>query len=244
MLTAHQLCRRLSIDKKRLQEWLDQGLPCELQGRRRMFDPAAVAAWLQQTGKAAPTSAQPAGAIVTTRAEAANLLGVNLRTLATWLTDPTFPGKPGSPGRQDGHFPIAEINAWRALRLGEDARPAGRASEEASAKLRKTLIQCDREQFEFERELRTILDYEATARLIERVIATAQALREQLPDKIDSRLPAKLGPKTRKRIRRAVLEVLAEDAQVLSEMAAGDTDEARDEQDSDDASDNDRRESS
>lgn len=235
-LSNQELRQRLGITQRRLTEWIREGLPFTPAGRKKEFDAAAVAAWLQQTGKARPAAAAAAPTppqVATTRAEASLLLDVNLRTLATWLIDPTFPGKAGSPGRQDGYFPIAEINAWREARFGADRRSGGPSDEVSSAKLRKTLIECDREQYEFERELKTILDYEETARLIARQIATAKALLEQMPDKVDSRLPAKFGPKTRRRVRRAIAEVLDETMQALAEMAAGDTDHASEDPDDD-----------
>lgn len=232
-LTAAELQAELAIDAKQLAAWVREGLPRTGRGKSARFDPAAVAAWLTEQGHAEPSAPagdlpnpQPPAAIATTRAEAALFLGVNLRTLAGWLTDPTFPGKAGSPGRTDGYFPLDQINAWRAARFGLDHRSTAQTDETAAVKLKKALIEIDREQYEFEKELATILDFETIARANERGIATAKAQLEQLADMVDARLPAAAGRKTRKAIRRAVLECVEAVCDTLADAAMGDTDQA------------------
>jgi hypothetical protein len=242
-LSAAELQAELAIDGRQLAAWIRDGLPRTGRGKHARFDPAAVAAWLTERGLAEPAEpsapaeqsnaplpdAPPPAAIATTRAEAALFLGVNLRTLAGWLTDPTFPGKAGSPGRTDGYFPLERINAWRAARFGLDHRSTAQTDETDAVKLKKALIEIDREQYEFEKELATILDFETMARASERGIATAKAQLQQLADMIDARLPAAAGRKTRKAIRRAVLECVEAVCDTLADAAMGDTDEGDEE---------------
>lgn len=226
-LTAKELCARIGIKPRELEQWIREGLPHEGRGRKRRFDAAAVAAWLRQTGRAKPAAAEVPSQVVTTRAEAARILGVSLRTLAEWMTAPTFPGTAGSPGRQDGYFPIAEIRAWRAAAIA----PTGGTPSDAEMLLARRLkvqIDNDRAQVALEKELKTIADAGEVAQFIQRQIATAKALLGEMPDKVESRIPAKLDAKTRQVIRKAIEEVLAETLNALAELAAGDTDEKED----------------
>lgn len=221
MLTAPQLQKKLGITKKRLDRWRKEGLPSELQGRKRLFDPAAVAAWIEQSGKGKRESQDAgeagAGTIATTRSEASQALGVSLRTLAEWLTDPTFPGKPGSPGRQDGYFPLAEITAWRQAKLGGDGRSKSDAGELAELRARKLKLEIDQLQVEYEKLCGTILDAEETAAFLERHIAVVKTVLEQLADKVETRLPASVPAKVRAKVRKAVDDTVTEACNAIAE---------------------------
>jgi len=229
-LTSKELSAKLGIDARQLGRFVKDGLPHTGRGRKRRFEPAAVAAWLQQTGRAqpAPQAALPSQ-IVTTRSEAAHLLRVNLRTLATWLNDPTFPGKAGSPGRQDGYFPISEIRAWRSATRGGDHRSDAAATEQiAAARLRRLVLEAERDHFELERDIGNILDAEETARLMERSIATAQTQLDQIVERALARLPGKTPRRIRRIVRQAIQEGITSACDALAEAIAGDADEAED----------------
>lgn len=233
-LTAKELCEKLGIQTRQLTELVREGLPHAGRGRQRRFDPAEVAAWLKASGRVeAPTPAAPQ--IVTTRAEAAHVLGVNMRTLAGWLTDPSFPGKAGTPGRQDGYFPIEEIRAWRSATHGGDHRSDAAATEQIAAeRLRRLQLEADRDHYELERDLGGILDYEATARLHERNIATAQTQLDQIVERALARLPSKTPRRIRRIVRRAIQEGIDQSLDVLAESIAGDSDPDDDAEDSGD----------
>jgi hypothetical protein len=224
-LTAKELCAKLGIDARQLGRFVKDGLPHTGRGRKRHFDPAAVAAWLQQTGRAQP--APLPSQVATTKAEAAVLCGVSLRVFGDWLTDPTFPGKAGSPGRQDGYFPIAEIRAWRSATRGGDHRSDAAATEQiAAARLRRLVLEAERDHFELERDIGNILDFEATARLQERSIATAQTQLDQIVERALARLPGKTPRRIRRIVRQAIQEGIRSACDALSE--AIDADEAED----------------
>lgn len=219
MLTSTQLRDKLKISQARLTRWLKQGLPSVIEGRQKKFDPAAVATWIREQGKAkqeAAAAPMPSH-IATTREEAARALNVSVRTLADWLKDPTFPGRPGSPGRQDGFFPLAEIAAWKQSRFGGDGRSQADAGELAAKRARKLDLQNDLLQVEVEKSLGSILDAEEMASFLERHIGVAKTILEQLADKVDTRLPAKLDAKTRAVIRAAVDETVTESFNAVSE---------------------------
>lgn len=226
-LTAKELCAKLAIDGKQLAAFVREGLPCKGRGKKRRFDPAAVAAWLQKSGKLQSPAAAVPGQVVTTRAEAARVLGVSLRTLAEWMTSPTFPGTAGHSGRQDGYFPIDEIRAWRSATLGSSGGSPADA-ELLEARRLKLRIDNDRAQIALEKELKSLGDTEAMARFAQRQIATAKALLGEMADKVESRLPAKVERPLRQVIRKAIEEVLAETLNAIAEMALGDQDETDD----------------
>lgn len=229
-MTAAELQAELGITAATLRKWIAGGLPCSKKGRARLFDAAAVEAWLLQTGRAtregsAPSS--PAGVVARTTAEAAKLLGISKRVFADWLTEPGFPGKAGKPGCRDGFFPIAEIEAWRASRFGSDGRSGSSAAddEERSIRRSKLAISRDRDLAEYERDvLGTLVDAEETSRFIAFVISTAKQVLQELPDQILARLPSKLSGRLRKVIRKVVMIVVRETLEHLSQLVAGDQD--------------------
>lgn len=224
MLNKDQLCKKIGITRRRLDRWLREGLPSVKEGRRQTFDPAGVAAWLEAKGKA--ESGKPkADVIATTRNEAARALGVSLRTLAEWLTDPTFPGKPGSPGRQDGYFPLAEIASWRQARFGGDGRGQADGGKLAELRERRLQLEIDERQVTVEKMLGSILDAQDMSSFLERHINVAKTALDQLADKIETRLPSSLDQKIRAKVRKTVEEVVTEAcnaiAETLQEGAAG-----------------------
>jgi hypothetical protein len=194
MLTAGELRKRFGFSADKLDRLIKQGLPVKGKGAKRQFDARKVAAWLKaqpkterrkdgETAKTKPpapqrSSPEQSPAITAaTIAEAAGHLKVAPRTLAGWLTDPSFPGKAGSPGKADGYFPIAEIQRWHLATFGVTARGGGEGDEAAAAAKRlKAQIDCDRAQIELERQLGTLLDATEQERFLRRMIATAKAV--------------------------------------------------------------------
>lgn len=122
-MTAKEVASELNVSVYQVNQWKKAGLPKEKNGR---LDPSTVRAWLISKGLADdPEAAEtprkkfddgPSEVIARTRAEAARALGINTRTLAGYLTDPTFPGEAGDPGLQNGRFPIEKIQAWIDLK--------------------------------------------------------------------------------------------------------------------------------
>jgi hypothetical protein len=228
MLTAQKLRQKLGLSAKRLARLIKQGLPCKGKGSKRTFNPADVATWLRERGLARSTAAAVAEQIVATIPEAALLLEVAPRTLAQWLTDPTFPGKAGTPGRRDGYFPISQIRQWHLATHGATARGSQTDAEAATAKRLKAQIECDRAQVELEKELLTIGDVEQWEALARRVIAAAKGQLDELPDRVAARLPGKLAPEIKQTIRRVIAQSTADALNTLAELVAGDTDETED----------------
>jgi len=156
---------------------------------------------------------QPDGAddeVAKTRADAARLLGVDERTLSKWAADPTFPGKAGTAGQRNGHFPIGAIKRWRAATSGQggetaDADPAQRL------RLRKLAAETARREVDLEVKLGTLIDRDQAEATITSAIATARSLLEELPEQIADAIPAsraKLRRFVARIVRRKVLQVL------------------------------------
>jgi hypothetical protein len=186
---------------------------------------------LPPTGETTPAS--PAEEIVGTIGEAALALSVAPRTLATWLNDPTFPGKAGHPGRGDGHFPIAAIRAWHLATHGVTDKSEHADEAAAAAKVKKAIVDSDRAHLALERELKSILDAEEFSKFLTRMIATAKAVHDEMPDRVEARLPGSLAADVKQRIRQAVEATIVEAMNALAEAIAGDTDETDDLQDDD-----------
>ena len=98
-MIGKKLIADLGIDRKRLNEWIDLGVPFTRHPRtgRPEFDPAAVLGWLEKQGLLADD-------LLGNRNEVANHFGVGLRTVANWLAD-------GCPGSKDYYDP-EKIQAW------------------------------------------------------------------------------------------------------------------------------------
>lgn len=173
-------------------------------------------------------SAPPPELIATTIGEAARIIGVSPRVLATWLTDPTFPGEPGQPGKQNGRFPIERIRTWHLATHGPRAKGQERDEETAALKLLKAQLDCDREQVALERAIGSIGDVEEFAALARRVIAAAKGQLDELADRTLARLPAKLPGAVKRTIRQVIAQSVTDVLNGLAELIAGDSDETDD----------------
>jgi hypothetical protein len=167
--------------------------------------------------------------IATTIGEAATLLGISPRVFAHWATEPGFPGQPGEPGKRNGNFPIDSIRTWHLATHAPSWRSRGSEDDEAAAARRlKLLIECDQAQVELERELGTIGDTETWAAFCRRVVAATKAQLEEVADRTLARLPGKIDAATRKIIRKAIEQTVADALNTIAELIAGDDDEAED----------------
>lgn len=223
MLTFTELRELLGITQPQLTKWITAGMPHELDGRRKLFDEEAVAAWLIENGHAeevAEESAQSVGQICTTRREAAAALGVSLRYFSEWLNEPGFPGFSGSPGRQDGYFPISEIEAWRANHPKFGQTGSGNDSRD-----RINVARAKKLELEYERELESLISVDVVERFIVRTLSAAKAILETLDEEVIALMPESIDAKTRTKIRRKVGDKVDQIQSTLAELIEGDEDE-------------------
>jgi len=189
---------------------------------RGKYDADAVYQWLLEQGIAEPSEGDT-GPIARTRADCGAALGVTSRTISEWATDPTFPGRAGTPGQTDGYYPIWEIERWlnrRKDKGGGDGETAVVSSREKLADVRyqKGLIDLAKLRGQVVDAVEAQAFY---ARTNGYVVATLKGL----PAKLDHALPADFDPKARATCRRIAQQVVNECRDLISELIKGDADE-------------------
>lgn len=229
-LTPAQLAEQLAVPVARVEAWLAEGLPATTRDDgATVLEAAAVRAWLIQSGKASiQESGIAAARVARTRHEVAHHFGVSQRTVADWLTDPSFPGRAGSPGRQDGYFPLEEIAKWWATRSDKGLEKAGEGAPGANARERLNEIKAEREAIKLAQDRQQVIDAEETERFLVRTIHAAKSVLEQLADRLDSRLPGEVSLELRAAIREVTQQTVEQACQQIAELVEGDQDPAED----------------
>lgn len=144
-----------------------------------------------------PSESASPGYVAKTRDEAARMLGVDTRTIALWLTDPTFPGKSGAKNARNGHFPIDDIKRWRG-----EPRGGNKSDAVAALKIRKLAVETARREVELEQRLGRLISIDDVESTLATALSTARSLIEEIPDVIASAIP-----QTRPKLRRMVAKL-------------------------------------
>jgi hypothetical protein len=228
MVTFTELRTRLGITQPVLSKLVRDGLPHAVEGKRKLFDEAAVAEWLIANGLAEEDRTSATGLVATTRDEVAKYYGVHVRTVAEWQTDPTFPGRPGTRNLRDGCYPLDAITRWLQER---DAERLSGPQLGVSGGLRDELlsVKLSRERRRDAQEANQLAPIGEVAELLKRQISIAKRLLESLPDKLANMLPADTPAETRGRFIQRAREEIYEAERVIAETLQGDTDEHDDE---------------
>lgn len=229
MLTFDELCARLGIPRAQLTALVRKGLPHQVEKRKKIFDPHQVRAWLIEQGLATIDAPAPSASdqrIARTRGEVARELGVSVRTVAEWLLDPSFPGKPGPPGRRDGHFPLEAIADWWAKKQG--SAPLGGALAGESPRERLLRLRADQEEIELAKLRGDVVQVIEVERLLRRTIATAKSILAPLSDELLQDLPAGIGDDVREQLRERSRRRLEEAFTAIADSLAGDDDPTTD----------------
>lgn len=229
MLSFAALANRLGLSRPQLTALVRDGLPHVASGKQKLFDPDAVAAWLIEHGKATRDEPPPAPSgsdqrIAVTRGEAAQALGVSLRTLADWLLDPSFPGRAGPPGRRDGYFPLEEIADWWAKKNAAVAGPGAVGGE--SPRERLVRLRADQEEIELAKARGQVLPVVEIERLLRRTIATTKAVLSPLADELLVDLPVGVPAEAREQLRQRVSARLNEAFANIAKVLSGDEEES------------------
>lgn len=185
----------------------------------------------EQAKSQAPAIAAPVASevVAKTRAEAARLLDVDVRTLSEWATDPSFPGKAGTAGQRNGHFPIEAIKQWRDLKLGTGNATRAPDDPAVQLRLRKLAAETAKREVELERECAKLIDREAIEDFVVSQISTARSLLEELPDLLVDKIPTRMA-KLRRMARRVARDVVASVLQSLADLSLGDPDDDDDDE--------------
>lgn len=223
LLTFTELRGQLGITARSLSALVRDGLPHVVERRKKLFDAEAVIQWLLDTGRAEIEPDPPRPRIARTRRECADHFGVHLRTVADWLEDPTFPGRPGNRGQRDGFFPLEEIAEWIAARDavrqgGPRVDVADRREELLAVRIQRESVRTERDRLFLEEHAGRLTSIEAMAELVTRQIHTCKTLLESLPDRAARDLPPDLPAETRSAIVRRWRDAIYEAERILSEM--------------------------
>ena len=182
-------------------------------------------------GGSADAKPTTAGTVAKTRKEAAKLLGVSLRTFSDWMLEPGFPGHAGKRGEKGGQFPIDQIRAWHAGRVGTDGRSKSVDSEEVKIRREMVGIDRDRKLAELERDvLGTLIDADEVTNFVTFVISNSKQILQELPDRILARLPGKTPRVVQKVVRKVTTLVTREVLESLAQLITGDTDSKEDDE--------------
>jgi len=238
-MTSDDLVERLGVDKRQLAKWVKAGMPHSGRTRDRTFDLDAVETWLIANGHAvlddAATSDHPVVSdqpqkIARTRAELARELGLGIdgeRTVSKWLKLPGFPGKSGTPGKEDGYFPVEEIREFLAVYGG---RRGASFDDEISRDKRILLgLEIRKAQLDARKELGEILEFAEVARFYEQCVTNCKAVLGQIPDDLLAVMPAELPELVRSQVHRQVQRRIDEALIEIAQLLEGDTDPMADE---------------
>lgn len=155
---------------------------------------------------------EPAGSVVTTIAAAALAIGVNERTLKTWLAR----GCPGEPGAYD----VDAIRAWRIAILG---RGESRGTDRAKWEARKAKAEALTKELLLRKRRAELIEVEYACRLMARHAAEVKAHLEQLPDFAAAQVKLATAAKKqlRDRLKKKLHELCEVFARGLTELATG-----------------------
>ena len=191
-LSSKQLMETLSVDQKTINRWVRRGMPFKKDGRKRVFDAEMVEAWLIDEGLArVPASDE---VVLTTRNEVASYFQVSIRTVATWLSDPSFPGKSGDTTGVGGRFPVGAIDAWRQQKTQGGVRSEFDDQIKAE-QLRKLKLHNNASAGQ-------LVDAEEVRRRNIRPHTLARRILDAIPDEIKSVMPADSPPVVISEVRR------------------------------------------
>lgn len=188
LIDAKQLIESLTkraqepLTEKKLRKLVADGLPMQKVGRKRMFDLTAVVDWLVHNGKA---EVEHPPIVFHTKQDIADAIGVHVRTIAEYQADPSFPGRPGTPGTRTAHYPLDEILRWKHERDSHQVEAANRSeSERSTAIAERERIQTELKRMELMQKLGTLIDADEVAKFFQHIIGSAKSQLLPLPDPI------------------------------------------------------------
>jgi len=243
-LRAKDVCRELQITLAKLDSLRARGLPTVLKDKRGyVYDSDAVAVWLLESGigqiknepdpEIAPTPVET-GPVFTKIRECAAYFNVNERAVKTWLTNPTFPGRPGQQGMNaQGYFPAIPIGRW-LMANGKKAtvppelgiKPPEPAPSQPTTRDRLTQVKTEQALIELKRMQGKMLDAEEVAAFYRRTNAYAATAFREFLSKLHAELPATLEDDTRTAIHNAAQAAVIKAMEMLAELIEGDKDKA------------------
>lgn len=227
MITFTELREQLGISQRALSKFVADGLPHQVEGRRKLFDEDAVAQWLVDMNLATLDEDEPSPPVARTRKECAEHFGVHLRTVADWLEEESFPGRAGTRGRRDGYFPLDEIAEW--IRQRDALRSGGPQIDLPDLRNELLAIRIERERRRNQEEEGSLAPIADMVELVQRLTNAAKRILESVPDEAAKELPADMSDKVKAAIVKRWRRKIGQIERVISEAIAGDMDETEDE---------------
>lgn len=219
-LTSTALRTQLGITQPALTRLIHEGLPYVAKGRTKMFDARAVTKWLLDTGRATLEGQPDPAKIARTRRECADYFGVSTRCVSKWLEDPTFPGRSGTRGMRDGHFPLPAIIDWMQAR---DA--TGPRSELLKARIRRMDVQNAIAQHKLAERKSSLAPRDELVQAVRALMRQAVPILDQLMCDLLADAPADLSAADRRSLRSVLRGRITEAKKILGEAVAGDGDD-------------------
>ena len=233
-ISSRELAKALGTSPQRIGSWIRRGMPVVGRNGCYQFDADAVEAWLLAQGFIAPAEPGAADAelthVVTNRQEVADHMNVGCDQVSAWHRDPTFPGRPSSPGRRDGYYNLAEIERWhdRYVKPRDPAQRDGGDGAVRSERARLLALQCEQRELKLRQargELIAVADVIAfQGRMINQMAATI----DEIPDRVFGVLPHDLPDETRDAVRDALAGVTQDLRLQMAEFGEGDADDETD----------------
>jgi len=168
-------------------------------------------------GKKVPQTVATFGALATA-------LGLQLadpvRALQKWH-ERGMPGRPGSRGKADGAWNVAECRAWIETHVRQSEE-----SELDSPALKRELLRLDLEIKLDERreQLGRLADVDAVGRFNEQAVNDARAILEAIPDEVVRALPEEIADQVRALIHRRVEQLVRDACDHVARQVEGDDD--------------------
>lgn len=183
---------------------------------------------LSQTTEKQPDANPPSESVVAkTRLEAAQLLGVDERTISKWAGDPSFPGKSGDAGRQNGYFPIEAIKRWRVEVLGSRSLAgSGLTTDDTGSqlRLRKLAAETAKRELEFEQACGRLIERDTHLGTVVAALSAARSIAEEFPDRVVAYLPADR-KKTRRIWRREATKLVRSLLEAMADAVVNEDDD-------------------
>lgn len=166
--------------------------------------------------KPVPEAKPPAATI----AAAAVELGVDERTLKTWL------GK-GCPRGEGGGYDVEAIRVWRAANLKVQRTEPTKVGGRAHWEKRKARADAKMRELELKQKQGLLIEVDVAARVIGQHVAEVKTHLGQLPDFVLSlvKVPAGQAKKVRERLKSKLNDLCEVLQRSMNELATGGTDE-------------------
>jgi len=230
-ITSKELANALGTTPQRVGWWIRKGMPYVSRNGVYQFDPDAVEAWLTANGVIAEQAGRVEQTIARNRADVARHFGVNEHTVSVWQRRDGFPGRPATPGKHDGHYPIQEIDEWlQTIRRNDPAqRECGTHDDTVKSERARLLgIQCEERELRLRQKRDELIGVEVVTAFMSRVINQAAAVIDEIPDRVLSHIPQEVQAAARRAIRDDLVGLSRDLRLTFGELATGDMDESAD----------------